>query len=138
MKKIYYAHHMNKYDTNEEIKEINLIKEKFKDYLIINPNGWICQENSSQAIMNQCYHFVKMSDVTVFSSYNEIIGRGVYEEVTVALKNNKEVYYIFENNFYKINSKEFERVKKFNIIITNREYASVEDLEKYLRIRYEL
>ena len=74
----------------------------------------------------------------MFSSYNEIIGRGVYEEVTVALKNNKEVYYIFENNFYKINSKEFERVKKFNIIITNREYASVEDLEKYLRIRCKL
>ena len=60
----------------------------------------------------------------------------MYEEVTVALKNNKEVYYIFENNFYKINSKEFERVKKFNIIITNREYASVEDLEKYLKINH--
>ena len=114
------------------------IKEKFKDYLIINPNGWICQENSCQAIMNQCYHFVKISDITVFSSYNGIIGRGVYEEVTVALKNNKEVYYIFENNFYKINSKEFEKVKKFNIVLTNREYASVKDLEKYLRIGYKL
>ena len=138
MKKIYCAHHMNKYNTNEEIKEINLIEEKFKDYLIINPNGWICQENSNQAIMNQCYHFVKMSDITVFSSYNGIVGRGVYEEVTVALKNNKEAYYIFENNFYKINSKEFEKVKKFNIVLTNREYASVKDLEKYLKIRYEL
>lgn len=134
IKKLYYAHHMFKYNTEEEKQEIELIEKKFPNFLIINPNGWICQDNSEQAIMNQCYHFVKMSDVLVFSSLNTIIGRGVYEEVEVALENNKDVYYLSDKNFYKITLKDF---LKINIIYneTNsfRKYASTKDLEKYIR-----
>ena len=111
-----------------------MIEKKFPNYLIINPNEWICQDNSEQAIMNQCYHFVKMSDVLVFSSLNTIIGRGVYEEVQLALEKNKDVYYLLDNNFYKINLKDFLKV---NIIYnkTNdfRKYASTKDLEKLVR-----
>ena len=84
--------------------------------------------------MNQCYHFVKMSDVVVFSSLDAIIGRGVYEEVQLALEDNKDVYYLSDNNFYKITLKDF---LKINIIYneTNsfRKYASVNDLEKFIR-----
>ena len=125
---------MFKYNTKEEKQEIELIEKKFPNFLIINPNGWICQDNSEQAIMNQCYHFVKMSDILVFSSLNTIIGRGVYEEVQLALKKNKDVYYLLDDNFYKINLKDFLKV---NIIYdkTNnfREYASIQDLEKLVR-----
>ena len=125
---------MFKYNTKEEKQEIELIEKKFPNFLIINPNGWIYQDNSEQAIMNQCYHFVKMSDILVFSSLNTIIGRGVYEEVQLALEENKDVYYLLDNNFYKINLKDFLKV---NIIYnkTNnfREYASTKDLEELVR-----
>ena len=134
IKKLYYAHHMFKYNTKEEKQEIELIEKKFPNFLIINPNGWISQHNSEQAVMNQCYHFVKMSDVVVFSSLDAIIGRGVYEEVQLALEDNKDVYYLSDNNFYKITLKDF---LKINIIYneTNsfRKYASVNDLEKFIR-----
>ena len=125
---------MFKYNTKEEKQEIELIEKKFPNFLIINPNEWICQDNSEQAIMNQCCHFVKMSDVLVFSSLNTIIGRGAYEEVQLALEENKDVYYLLDNNFYKINLKDFLKV---NIIYnkTNdfRKYASMKDLEKLVR-----
>ena len=121
---------MFKYNTKEEKQEIELIEKKFPNFLIINPNGWIYQDNSEQAIMNQCYHFVKMADVLVFCSLNTIIGRGVYEEVQLALEKNKDVYYLLDNNFYKINLRDF---LKANIIYnkTNdfRKYASTKDLE---------
>ena len=75
-----------------------------------------------------------MSDILVFSSLNTIIGRGVYEEVQLALEENKDVYYLLDNNFYKIDLKDFLKV---NIIYnkTNnfREYASTKDLEKLVR-----
>ena len=125
---------MFKYNTKEEKQEIELIEKKFPNFLIINPNKWICQDNSEQAIMNQCYHFVKMSDILVFSSLNTIIGRGVYEEVQLALEKNKNVYYLLDSNFYKINLKDFLKV---NIIYnkTNdfRKYANTKDLEKLVR-----
>ena len=125
---------MFKYNTKEEKQEIELIEKKFPNFLIINPNEWICQDNSERAIMNQCYHFVKMSDILVFSSLNTIIGRGVHEEVQLALEENKDVYYLLYNNFYKIDLKDFLKV---NIIYnkTNdfREYASTKDLEKLVR-----
>ena len=134
IKKLYYAHHTFKYNTKEEKQEIELIEKKFPNFLIINPNGWIYQDNSEQAIMNPCYHFVKMSDILVFSSLNTIIGRGVHEEVQLALEENKDVYYLLDNNFYKINLKDFLKV---NIIYneTNdfRKYASTKDLEKLVR-----
>ena len=40
---IYYHHHIWKYNTEEERKEINIINNKFNNSLIINPNGWISQ-----------------------------------------------------------------------------------------------
>ena len=134
IKKLYYAHHMFKYNTDEEKQEIKLIEEKFPSFLIINPNGWIYKNNSEQAIMNQCYHFVKMSDILVFSSLNTIIGRGVYEETKLALENNKDVYYLFNNNFYKITANAFLKVKIiYNKTKSFRKFASVSDLEKSIR-----
>lgn len=134
IKKLYYAHHMFKYNTDEEKQEIKLIEEKFPSFLIINPNGWIYKNNSEQAIMNQCYHFVKMSDILVFSSLNTIIGRGVYEETKLALENNKDVYYLFNNNFYKITADTFLKVKIiYNETKSFRKFASVSDLEKSIR-----
>ena len=37
IKKLYYAHHMFKYNTKEEKQEIELIEKKFPNFLIINP-----------------------------------------------------------------------------------------------------
>ena len=48
IKKLYYAHHMFKYNTKEEKQEIELIEKKFPNFLIIKPNEWICQDNSEQ------------------------------------------------------------------------------------------
>lgn len=122
---IYYAHHMWKYNTEEEKREINLIWNRFQE-LIINPNGWIAQNNTEEAIMNQCFHFVRMCDITVFSTIDGVMGKGVYTEVKEALDNNKEVYYLNDNN---IESFTIENFKKIKIIYdqskTNRLFAKI-------------
>lgn len=100
--KIYYAHHMWKYNTEIEKYEIDLIHKHFDNATIINPNGMIDQSLIEEEIMNICLQAVRDCDVTVFSSVNGMLGYGVYQEVDEAIRNGKPVYYI-ENN--KLNKK---------------------------------
>lgn len=121
IKSLYYAHHMFKYNTEEEKKELNLISEKFNNYYIINPNGFICQENDEKSIMNQCLHFVKNnSDILVFSTIeDQIMGKGVYDEIKCALQDNKTVYYLYKDNFSEFTKEYFD-----NILIIHNESGS--------------
>lgn len=91
---VYYAHSKMKYDTECEQKEIDIIKEVFHNSVIINPNGWIYNHKREDIIMQQCFKFILNSDIVVFSSIDNVVGRGVYEEVEYALRHNKKVYYL--------------------------------------------
>lgn len=125
---IYYAHHINKYNTDEEIKEIELIKNHFKDCFIINPNGWIAQDNDEKSIMNQCFHFIKHNcNMTIFSTIeNDIIGKGVYTEIKCTLDSDKTVYYLKDEIFNKFTYEDFNKIKIiYEETKSNRKYAKV-------------
>lgn len=108
---IYYAHSKLKYNTKDELNEINIIKSKFNDSVIINPNGWIYECRNESYIMKQCLKFIDNSDILIFSSLDDgIIGRGVYDEIEHALKSNKEVYYLNEY-IMRFTQKEFNNIK---------------------------
>lgn len=122
MRQIYYAHHKFKYNTLVEKYELDLIKSKFQDTPIFNPNGMIkTKGKTEEQIMNDCFMAVKNSDIIVFSSMDGVIGMGVYQEVSLALQEGKEVFYIHKNQVGK--------VKRINFNIINesfRVYAIVE------------
>ena len=83
---IYYAHSKLIYNTEKEKEEFSIIKNSFKDDIIINPNGWVYDNGKEKDIMEQCYIFVKQSDIIVFSMIEDgFIGRGVYTEIQKAM-----------------------------------------------------
>ena len=91
IKFIYYAHSMEIYNTKIEKKEFNAIYDKFQNenIYIINPAIWIAQNMNGHDAMQQCFKFIDISDCIVFTTLEDgIIGKGVYEEISYALKNN--------------------------------------------------
>jgi len=101
--KIYYAHHLYKYNTKVEKYELDLIKREFDEYEIINPNGDIIHEDMTNEtkIMEECLNKVTDCYSLVFSSMNNVVGKGVFDEVDHALKIGKAVYYITGNSIIK-------------------------------------
>lgn len=79
--KIYYAHSRMKYNTMIERYELALIRKKFPDAEIINPNGEVDQTAGEEAIMQECLKLVDSCDMLVFSSVDGIVGKGVMQEV---------------------------------------------------------
>lgn len=88
---------MYKYNTQIERYELELIKKYFPDSEIINPNGYINQDNTDENIMKDCLDIISKCDCLVFSSMNNIVGLGVYREINKALLHNLPIYYITEN-----------------------------------------
>lgn len=123
---VYYAHHIQKYNTVEEIKEVEYIKSKFKNSTIINPNGWINQCGDEKYIMDQCLLLVKNSDILVFSTIeNNIIGKGVYDEIGCALRNDKKVYWLGDN-FVEYLEDDFNKIELiYNDTGSKRKYAII-------------
>ena len=91
--KIYYAHHLWKYNTLIEEYEIELIREAFPDATVINPNTDIELGQDEETIMRKCITSVKSCDAIVFSSLSGVIGKGVFDEIS----NANIVYYINNN-----------------------------------------
>ena len=79
---------MRIYDTDREINELRLIKEKAER--IINPNGDIKWSGS----MTPYLKAVKDSEAVYCSEYKDHIGHGVFVEVETALKHNIPVFVI--------------------------------------------
>lgn len=134
--KIYYAHHLWKYDTKIEQYEINLVKDYFilnnkVNPIIINPNGGVNKNQTEKDIMKQCLGLVRDSEAVVFSSINEIVGRGVWSEVKEAISNNKEIYYIHKGGLIKLEKPSFRIINKGK---DWRMFATVELEEKKLSI----
>lgn len=125
---VYYAHHLLKYNTKEELREIQLIKDFYKNVNIINPNGYVDQNKSEPSIMDDCFEAIKKTcDELVFSTIEDgIIGKGVYDEIKCALDDNKKVYLINNNELIKFTMDDYNNIQIiYNITLTKRKYAKV-------------
>lgn len=125
---IYYAHHMSIYNTLQEERELKVINKMFENDTIINPNGWINDKGvSGPVIMEQCYIFVKQSDVVVFSTLEDgVIGRGVYCELEKAFENKKKVYYLIRNALVEYYESDYKETKLINDGKNWKTYAKIQ------------
>lgn len=121
--KVFYSHHLYKYDTEVEDYELDLIHSKFPNATIINPNGSVDQSKTECEIMQQCLDFVRDSDAVIFSSLSGIIGKGVFDELTLAITLNKPIYYVQYDNVTQVEPT-FTII--YNRTESRRRYAIVE------------
>ena len=82
--RIYYAHHLWKYNTKIEEYELSIIRKKFPDAEILNPNGMVCQSLPESEIVQDCFSKILECDALVFSDISGMVGYGVYSEVQFA------------------------------------------------------
>lgn len=90
--KLYYAHHVWKYDTPMENFEIQCIERQFKDSVIINPRTTIPQDQPESIILDYAYKALNDYDAIVFSTLSGMIGHGVFNEIIYAFNAGKKVY----------------------------------------------
>ena len=121
MNKIYYAHHLWKYNTSIEEYELNLIKRYFPYHEIINPNGHIEQNREELEIMKDCLTCIEDCGILIFSSINGVVGRGVLDEFKKASKLGLQIYYIMDDILYDARGYDFKLMKSEN----NRLYAII-------------
>lgn len=90
--KIYYAHHVWKYDTPIENFEIKCIERQFKDAVIVNPRTTIPQDQPESVILDYAYKSLDDCEAIVFSTFSGMIGHGVFNEIIYAFNAGKKVY----------------------------------------------
>lgn len=130
---IYYAHSMLIYNTEKEREEIDLIKlnegHTYGNYdvTIINPNGWIYDNGNGKDVMEQCFVFIKQSDMTVFSTLKDgVIGKGVYSEIEKALYYDKSVFHLRQDgDMRRFLEKDFDKIELVNEGKDWKKYAKV-------------
>lgn len=123
--KIYYAHHLWKYNTEIEKYEIDLIKTKFPASTVINPNGVIEQDREESEIMKDCLFTIEDCDMIAFSCVNGMVGKGVVDEVNKAKELKKRIYFIHDNSLKEAGYCKFKLIENSN---TNRIYAIVSNV----------
>ena len=121
MNKIYYAHHLWKYDTDIEKYELDLIKRYFPYDEIINPNGYIEQCREESEIMIDCLSTIGDCNILIFSSVNGVVGKGVVDEFNKALELGLHIYYIMNDILCNAENYGFKLTNSGN----NRLYAIV-------------
>lgn len=121
MNKIYYAHHLWKYDTEIEKYELDLIKRYFPYDEIINPNGYIEQGREEPKIMIDCLSTIEDCNILIFSSVNGVVGKGVVDEFNKALELGLSIHYIMNDILYNAENYGFKLTNSGN----NRLYATV-------------
>ncbi len=84
MKKVYYAHSKCIYNTKREKKELRFLRKKFSS--VYNPNTAIKWDNTTK--MEPYFKAVKNSDIVVVSEYRYHVGKGVYDEIKIAINSN--------------------------------------------------
>ena len=85
---IYYAHSMQIYNTEREYEELAFLKKTFGK--VINPKTDILWDDTKG--MQPYFDAVIETDATVFSEFQEHIGRGVYGELRTAISHFKYIY----------------------------------------------
>ena len=87
MKKVYYAHSKLIYNTKREKKELQFLRNKFTS--VCNPNTDITWDNTTK--MEPFFKAVKNSDIIIISEYKKHIGKGVYDEIKLAINSHISV-----------------------------------------------
>lgn len=100
--KIYYAHAMCIYGTNDEEAEILQIKQNFPDHLIINPKTYENNSDKRDGGMEYYKKLVSSCDKMVFTKLLGKITAGVGLEINHALKSGKSVYELKKNKIKQI------------------------------------
>lgn len=120
---IYYAHHRWKYGTQIEAYELSLIREYFPTSTIFNPSEHLDVEGRSEEdIMKDCLAAVRDADIVIFSSVNGVVGKGVYEELQEAARQDKMVLYMFWDHLVE---GKFDVLRLPNGSMDDRTYAIV-------------
>ncbi len=90
--KIYYAHPINMYGSDEEKNEIAHIMSLFGSSTIVNPSIYEGRVNDTKDRMIFYLNLVRDCDIVVFRRLAGKISAGVGKEVNFALKSGKVVY----------------------------------------------
>ena len=96
--RVYYAHAICLYGTEQEKKEVMLIRERFKDAEIINPVNYPAHS------MDFYLRLVDKCHIVVFSYLLGKITSGVGKEVNYALNKDKNVYMLNGVRLFQIKS----------------------------------
>lgn len=76
---VYYAHSKRIYNAPREQEELDYLESCFEE--VINPNGLDYGDD-----MRKYYTLIRKADALVLSEYEGCIGRGVFDETKLALK----------------------------------------------------
>ncbi|MCH7562033.1 MAG: hypothetical protein IIC67_11860 [Thaumarchaeota archaeon] len=90
--KIYYAHAMCIYGTDDEDTEMLQIKQNFPDHSIVDPGTYASNPDKRNGGMEYCMKLVSECDKLVFTRLLEKITAGVGLEINYALDSGKLVY----------------------------------------------
>lgn len=90
--KIYYAHAMCKYGTDDEQEELEHIRKNFPDHSIVDPGSYSNNPEKHLDSMNYCKRLVSGCDMLVFTRLLGKITSGVGIEINHALSENKMVF----------------------------------------------
>jgi hypothetical protein len=110
------------YNTSEEEKAIEIIKRRFPDYAILNPNTRKHQTNCNEVDkgipgteMPYFLNLTKMCEFGVFLVYDENKwSPGSYTEASYMINDNKKVYLLSINNWRMKRVREIENYYDFN------------------------
>jgi hypothetical protein len=96
--KLYYAHSKLIYGTQQEIDELEFLKEKFPYAQIICPHYTIGEINDSKDYL----FVVDISNDLIVSEFNGDIGFKVFTEISRAFSNNTNVFVLrkVDDKFY--------------------------------------
>ena len=85
--KAYFAHSIRSYNTNDEQKCVTHLKHL--GYTIVNPKDFsLTHIYSGRGKMNYCLKQLRQCDIVICREYKHRIGKGVFEEISVAQLNN--------------------------------------------------
>lgn len=122
--KIYFAHPRATYGGNRERKAIDLIKKKFPDYIVVNPNIPPIQGRVGTMGFDIFFKVIDTVDFVVFMSFDDgKAGNGTWRELQYTDRKGKKIYKVnphtgtivetdFKDVKYCTPEETFERIKK--------------------------
>jgi len=119
--KIYYAHAMCIYGTNDEEIEIQQIEQSFPDHSIVDPGTYANNPDKRNGGMKYCKKLVSGCDKLVFTRLLGKITAGVGIEINHALESGKNVYELKKNKIKQI-KKSVKYISRNDTISLYRKY----------------
>lgn len=109
-KQVYYAHSLKIYNTKREKKKLRYLKKK--NFKIFNPKTELQWDSMTK--MQPYFEAVQSSCLIIASEYKKYIGRGVFDEIKIALYNKIPVYCL-KRKFFKFKLIKIKDIKYIGI-----------------------